>query len=423
MVDSCVQGAGVISTVASEEEIQAEARWAETRGWTSILDPVPGEDEHSSVLVRGPPAASAPSSRPAHVLRSSLTCLLVAEGDGSRLREIAIALVDLGSAGGLDVTIEICAPNGPVSCDLRSEEDLARLEEAIRGGRFDLLHCEANFSNVPEEESDLELGRRRLAWLRGCSTLCDVAVKSGVEVVGLLGRWRSGCLFRPATSCDFLQYWDHLTVFEVDLEDGGGLAPFGWFSSMPATDLQGQYFGSMSKFKATIAERYLKEFSRPQDPARLPTSRPPSHDDLPASLQWARVKAPPIGVCWDALSRWRELLRLRWRVEDHNNLGELRVLVLTLRRLVRSSLSWDRRFLVFSDSQVSLGAVTKGRSASWPLLRLTRMAAACQLLCGIRPYVRYVESKRNHADGPSRGFPIGQAPPWASGLIRRTSST
>ena len=38
MVDSSVEGAGIIVTNASEEEIVEEASFAETRGWTATLD-------------------------------------------------------------------------------------------------------------------------------------------------------------------------------------------------------------------------------------------------------------------------------------------------------------------------------------------------------------------------------------------------
>ena len=121
---------------------------------------------------------------------------------------------------------------------------------------------------------------------------------------------------------------------------------------------------------------------------------------------------PAVSKKWDPLARWSEVVRLRWRIADHNNLGEVRILVLALRRLARSSRSWDKRVLCISDSLVAIGALSKGRSPSWPVLRLCRMAAAVQLAAGIRPYFRWVPSKRNHADGPSRDFPIGVAPDW-----------
>ena len=61
---------------------------------------------------------------------------------------------------------------------------------------------------------------------------------------------------------------------------------------------------------------------------------------------------------------------------------------------------------------VTIGVLSKGRSLSWPLLRLAGIAASAQLVCGIRPYMGYAETKRKHADGPSRDHPIGVAPPW-----------
>eukprot|EP00972_Heterocapsa_arctica_P059734 8809331-Heterocapsa_arctica.AAC.1 len=36
------------------------------------------------------------------------------------------------------------------------------------------------------------------------------------------------------------------------------------------------------------------------------------------------------------------------------------------------------------------------------------------MVCGIRLYLRYIDTARNHADGPWRGFPIGHAPAWAA---------
>ena len=135
--------------------------------------------------------------------------------------------------------------------------------------------------------------------------------------------------------------------------------------------------------------------------------------------EYLMAKAPSINEAWDPLERWSETFRVRWKGHEHNNIGELRTLILALRHLARSSGSWDKRVLLITDSLVSLGVLAKGRSASWPLLRLARQAAALVMTIGIRPYYRYVESKRNHADGPSRGSPIGVAPAWVGAKERR----
>ena len=131
--------------------------------------------------------------------------------------------------------------------------------------------------------------------------------------------------------------------------------------------------------------------------------------DDPQGL-WAPLKAPSIGQNWSVLTRWTELFRTRWKVAEHNNVGELRMAVAALRHLSRSRRHWDSRVMLIGDSLVAIGVLAKGRSSSPPLLRLARQAASVQLILGVRLYLRWVESKRNLADGPSRGHPIGIAP-------------
>ena len=96
-----------------------------------------------------------------------------------------------------------------------------------------------------------------------------------------------------------------------------------------------------------------------------------------------------------------------WSREEHNNVLEARGVVNVLRHLSRASTVWNKRVLIFTDSLVTLGALSKGRSSARQLLRVCRQAAAVQLGCRIRIYLRWVPSERNLADGPSRGGPIG----------------
>ena len=92
----------------------------------------------------------------------------------------------------------------------------------------------------------------------------------------------------------------------------------------------------------------------------------------------------------------------------------MRISYVGLRHLSRSSRSWGKRVLFISDSLVTIGVQSKGRPPSWPLLRLARQSSAILLACDIRLYMRYVETDRNHLDGPSRGFGLGHAPAWAT---------
>ncbi|CAK0850701.1 unnamed protein product [Prorocentrum cordatum] len=123
-----------------------------------------------------------------------------------------------------------------------------------------------------------------------------------------------------------------------------------------------------------------------------------------------RVRVPPVHACWDDITGWKEVVRWRWEEKEHTNLLEMRTGVAAARHSARSRASWGRKHLRITDSMVCLGGFRKGRSASRPILILCRRMAALDLGCGMREYWRWVPSDRNHSDGPSRGFPIGQAP-------------
>ena len=136
-------------------------------------------------------------------------------------------------------------------------------------------------------------------------------------------------------------------------------------------------------------------------------------DEPDPAREWVKRRAPTAAKSWDDLGRWHKRFRTTWSRIEHNNIGELRIAVMSLRHLARAAKNWGKRFLLFTDSLVTLGVLSKGRSSSWPLLRLAREAAAYQLVLNLRPYWRYIETDRNLADGPSRGFGLGHAPPWA----------
>ena len=43
-----------------------------------------------------------------------------------------------------------------------------------------------------------------------------------------------------------------------------------------------------------------------------------------------RCSPPPISECWDPLHRWREALRTRWQRSEHQNVLELRTIILAV---------------------------------------------------------------------------------------------
>eukprot|EP00974_Lingulodinium_polyedra_P097563 9457338-Lingulodinium_polyedra.AAC.1 len=68
------------------------------------------------------------------------------------------------------------------------------------------------------------------------------------------------------------------------------------------------------------------------------------------------------------------------------------------------------RAVLMTDSQVTLGALAKGRSSISVLNSICRRVAAIALSQRLRLHWRYVRTFRNHADAPSRGRPFGALP-------------
>ncbi len=90
------------------------------------------------------------------------------------------------------------------------------------------------------------------------------------------------------------------------------------------------------------------------------------------------------------------------RDPEHINCLELRTAGYALNWALRHVCPLDSRFLLLTDSTAALGALTKGRSSSFALLRCVRRVSATLLATGVRPLYRYVESEANPADRPSR---------------------
>ena len=99
----------------------------------------------------------------------------------------------------------------------------------------------------------------------------------------------------------------------------------------------------------------------------------------------------------------------KWAKAEHNDILEARAALGALRHAARSRENWGTRILFFTDSLVTLGCFSKGRSSAHQLLQLCRRVAAIVLAKGIRPAWRYVPSELNFADGPSRQLEVGVA--------------
>ena len=127
-----------------------------------------------------------------------------------------------------------------------------------------------------------------------------------------------------------------------------------------------------------------------------------------------KQRAPPVGDAWVDPANYKVVIRGQWKRREHVNVLEGRASLQALRRAARNRSSWNKKMLGITDSQVIQGAFAKGRCSSFSLLRLCRRAAAIQMGLGIRLKWRYIRSKDNPADGPSRGRKVpGSLPPGA----------
>ena len=122
-----------------------------------------------------------------------------------------------------------------------------------------------------------------------------------------------------------------------------------------------------------------------------------------------RIRAPALATTWATVARWRLTYKGLWQHREHIGLQEMRTVSGLFRHLARSRSNWNKRILILTDSMATLGAIGKGRSSVPSFLRHTRMIAAISLGFGMLPYLRYIPSELNPADGPSRGVRVGAA--------------
>ena len=101
---------------------------------------------------------------------------------------------------------------------------------------------------------------------------------------------------------------------------------------------------------------------------------------------------------------WNCTWRHRWERQEHINELEGRTLVKAAERATSSLARIGHQHLICTDSKVMLGVVQKGRSSKPRLNRFARHLGALTL--GYRQLFlfRWVSTKLNPADGPSRSF-------------------
>lgn len=117
-----------------------------------------------------------------------------------------------------------------------------------------------------------------------------------------------------------------------------------------------------------------------------PRARPPSLFRRASQLVEVpdALPIPPVSTEWTRRSRFTLIAKSRWQWEgEHINIKAARIALMQLHRLCRRTDGLGCRKLDLEDSLVTAGAFGKGRSASRPLLALSRRAATYQLAARI----------------------------------------
>ena len=138
---------------------------------------------------------------------------------------------------------------------------------------------------------------------------------------------------------------------------------------------------------------------------------------LPSSEELPEGQMLPSHPLWLALGgslRFAEVLRKKVKRPTHINILELRAMIKTEELVAREG--FRRRYLSLADSQVALGAWTKGRASSVALNQELQQSLPVHLGCNMQGSAGFLPSEFNSADGPSRNAapqePILPEPAW-----------
>ena len=127
----------------------------------------------------------------------------------------------------------------------------------------------------------------------------------------------------------------------------------------------------------------------------------------------------PVWVALAEYLQYKVTLMKKITRRQHINLLELEAVLLLEARLAERG--GDLRYLLGSDSQVTLAALLKGRSSSWALNRKLRASLCYHLGGGIYGSYGFVPSLSNVGDDPTRGKPVRAAlepvPEWLDAAI------
>jgi hypothetical protein len=110
-----------------------------------------------------------------------------------------------------------------------------------------------------------------------------------------------------------------------------------------------------------------------------------------------------VGTLFERELPWKRIASSRWKWPvEHINVLEARAVLTAVKWLSSRRLMHGKRVVFLCDSAVVVGALQKGRSSSYPLLRQLRKISAYLLVSGIQLDIRWIPTWSNPADYDSR---------------------
>jgi len=439
MCDASPSGGALVASPATLEEIMEEATWSSRTGWLATRSL---RAQAAEITTR-----SEPVPRPTAVRVWRWLSLCCGPPDGSSIGHF---LNGWASEEGELIVVDVVDLNGIPEVDLQDRMVAREIIARASVGYWDGACAEPpsrvwrrpGASALVPPESYME----RPSWDRArrvlslcCRTLSAIVASGGVALL----RWRPRCPSAwsqlPSTgseargeelesstassrwSLDALRKWlttppwsvtlrvDEQTLVVVEV----GVACAGWEDLTPligemvvgseVANPRASADGNL--VLASVAWRLLR---RPLH--RVVKVRP---EDLKMKVEEAplavfsdgvKISTPPLPAEFSGRHRgWRELWRCHWSRVEPSNVVEYRTAAMVLQHLARVPKFWSSRVLLAVDNQCALALLGKGRSQKPLLLRVSRRVAAWVLPACIRVVCRWVPSKRNVADGPSRG--------------------
>ena len=249
------------------------------------------------------------------------------------------------------------------------------------------------------------LSSRKLRYLVGVTEhVLQVRKCTGHDMSVLVGHWIWAALVRRPVFAVLSAVYTFIEradwrCFELwpsvrrELRCLVGLAPLlfaaldaSWWSQVVAVDASD--WGLGVKAAASSVEDLV---SLVVDAGKIPNApaEPLRVVDFVADRQWTTI----VGSPW---------LFPELAAAEHIGVREARAFTTGIRWVLSHPSSIDRRIVMLSDSTNVVGAVSKGRSSSFQLLRCLRRISALLLAGGLRVSVVWVPTESNPADEPSR---------------------